>query len=84
MLENTVLPVLIFGAGRFIIRPLSLPTVSASLLLELGQVESAQQCLGRAIFLQPEQAGLRIRIRPIRIPSGQWIRIQEGKNDEQK
>ncbi len=94
------------------------PAVSASLLLELGQVESAQQCLGRAIFLQPEQAGLRIRIlsypdpdsigsvdpdpEPIRIGiqpkmldpdpsypdrilirSGQWIRIQEGKNDQQ-
>jgi hypothetical protein len=60
--------------------------VSASLLLELGQVESAQQCLGRAIFLQPDQAGLRIRIRliQIRIQSGQWIRIQEGKNDQQK
>jgi hypothetical protein len=44
--------------------------VSASLLLELGQVESAQQCLGRAIFLQPDQAGLRIQIRHIRRVSG--------------
>jgi hypothetical protein len=25
------------------------------LLLELGEVERAQQCLGRAVFLQPEE-----------------------------
>jgi len=29
--------------------------LSASLLLEVGEVERAQQCLGRAIFLQPEE-----------------------------
>ena len=31
------------------------PPLSASLLLELGEVERAQQCLGRAIFLSPEE-----------------------------
>jgi hypothetical protein len=31
------------------------PLISASLLLELGEVERAQQCLGRAVFLQPEE-----------------------------
>jgi len=29
--------------------------LTAGLLLELGQIDSAQQCLGRAIFLQPNE-----------------------------